>query len=145
MPLQREVSLCVGVQRVPPIQGLLAVHFNANVVTLGNHFLREPLVRLMRGRVHHRNFFLILAEPSGGVKATGADGVTVRGVNLRLVPLRELRSERRAESISFLTERAPLRCIIRIPQQSALTIRQSGSRSGGWTAMRLVAPILFAL
>src|SRR5262249_21641757 len=91
--LQREVSLLVTVLWIVPIERRFAVDFDDNVVALGDHFLRKPFVRLVRGLVHDRNLILILAQAARRVEASGPDRIGVRGVNLRLVALREVRPE----------------------------------------------------
>ena len=48
MLLKRKVSLGVGVLFVHEIHGRLVVDLDDNVIAAGNHFLGEPLIRLMK-------------------------------------------------------------------------------------------------
>src|SRR5262245_24837012 len=88
------MALLVGILRVYEIDGLLAVDFDDDVIADGGHLLREPVVRLVQ-LLEHQDFVLFFLRKiwvERGVQAAGLDGITVSGIYLGLVALRERRT-----------------------------------------------------
>src|SRR5436190_16745513 len=85
MALQGKMPLGEGVFRVSPVDGRLAVNLDGDVAPYRRYLLSEPLRRLVRCGVHHRDLFLVLGEAAGRIEAAGADRIAVRRIDLSLI------------------------------------------------------------
>src|SRR5579871_5440458 len=102
MSLKGEMPFGEGVIRVEEIDRRLAIHLDDDVILRRGHLLGEPLIRLMRRRIHDANFVLVFLQFGAPIriKAASSDWIGVSCVDLGFVAGRETRLELGAEILT---------------------------------------------